>query len=162
MTRFYTYCYLSLDGKPYYIGKGSGKRAWSRHSCEVPTKDRIIILKQNLTEEEAYKHEIYMIAVLGDILINKAKGGGRNCGWSHSQETKDTIGRKNKGKKPTPLALSRAALKRRKEITLLSPKNSIVTFESSTVAAEHIGCSRGAISNVICRRRRQIAGWRVA
>ena len=33
----------------------------------IKTKDksRIIFLKQNLTEEEAFKHEIYMIAVFG-------------------------------------------------------------------------------------------------
>ena len=162
MTRFYTYAYLSDDGKPYYIGKGSGKRAWARHSCEVPSEDKIIILKRDLTEEEAYKHEIYMISIHGEALVNKARGGGRNCGWTHSQETKDTIGRKNKGRKPTPLALENAAIKRRKRITLLSPEGSKVVFESSADAAKHIGCNSGSISNVVCRRRKQIAGWRAA
>ena len=162
MTRFYTYCYLTSDGKPYYIGKGSGKRAWARHSCEVPSDDRIIILKQDLTEEEAYEHEIYMIAIHGEALVNKARGGGRNCGWLHSQKTKDTIGRKNKGKKPTQLALKNAAVKRRKKVTLLSPEGSKVVFESIANAAKHIGCAPASLSNVVSKRRKQIAGWQAA
>ena len=159
MTMFYTYCYLNADNKPYYIGKGSGKRAWVRHSCEVPADDKIIILKQGLTEEEAYKHEVYMIAVLGNLLVNKARGGGRNCGWFHSQKTKDTIGRKNKGKKPTPLAIANSVKARRKSVSLLSPEGNEVIFESVKQASDFIGVSAGAVSNVLGLRRKQIAGW---
>jgi hypothetical protein len=39
-----------------------------KKKCEIkPPKDksRIIFLKQNITEEEAFKHENYMIAVFG-------------------------------------------------------------------------------------------------
>lgn len=63
--RFYTYAYLRENRTPYYIGKGCGKRAFKKHSCGVPPRDRILFLKLNLTEEEAVKHEVYMIAVLG-------------------------------------------------------------------------------------------------
>ena len=82
--RFYTYAYLRKDRTPYYIGKGSGERAYTRKRNEIkPPKDksRILILKQNLNEEEAFKHEIYMIAVFGrkdlgtGILHNKTDGG---------------------------------------------------------------------------------------
>ena len=82
--RFYTYAYLCKDGKPYYIGKGSGNRAYSGkgRNCNTPTDvSRILILKRNLTEEEAFKHEIYMIAVFGKkcdgtgILRNVSDGG---------------------------------------------------------------------------------------
>tara|TARA_R100000027_G_scaffold59876_1_gene50360 strand:- start:44 stop:1018 length:975 start_codon:yes stop_codon:yes gene_type:complete len=81
---FYTYAYLRKgDRTPYYIGKGCGKRAYdSSHNVKVPDdKDRIIFLKQNLTEEEAFNHEKYMIAVLGrkdlgtGILRNMSDGG---------------------------------------------------------------------------------------
>ena len=81
---FYTYAYLRKDDRtPYYIGKGCGKRAYdSSHNVKVPDdKDRIIFLKQNLTEEEAFNHEKYMIAVLGrkdlgtGILRNMSDGG---------------------------------------------------------------------------------------
>jgi tRNA splicing endonuclease len=93
--RFYTYAYLREDRTPYYIGKGSGRRAYSKHSSFYPPKDKtkIIYLKQNLTEEEAFRHEIYMIAVFGrkdigtGILINRTDGGdnppkNNNGGWN--------------------------------------------------------------------------------
>lgn len=83
MNDFYTYAYLRTDRTPYYIGKGKNKRAYdSCHNVKVPKdKSRIIFLKKNLTEEEAFKHEIYMIAVLGrkdlstGILRNMTAGG---------------------------------------------------------------------------------------
>ncbi len=63
---FYTYAYLGDDGKPYYIGKGKKNRAYSRHhNVETPEPEQILLLKTGLTEEEAIKHEEYMIAVYG-------------------------------------------------------------------------------------------------
>lgn len=80
---YYTYAYLRKDRTPYYIGKGKGKRIYSKSRKIKPPNDksRIIFLKQNLTEEQAFKHEIYMIAVLGrkdngtGILRNLTDGG---------------------------------------------------------------------------------------
>jgi hypothetical protein len=106
--RFYTYAYLREDRTPYYIGKGKGKRAYRKYKGETikPPKDksRIIYLKQNLTEEEAFKHEIYMIAVLGrkdlgtGILRNKSNGGEGPSGWVASEETRRKMGEAQKGK----------------------------------------------------------------
>ena len=104
---FYTYAYLRKgDRTPYYIGKGRGKRAYdSSHNVKVPDdKDRIIFLKQNLTEEEAFNHEKYMIAVLGrkdlgtGILRNMTDGGEGRSGSKHSEETKQKISEKAKGR----------------------------------------------------------------
>jgi hypothetical protein len=95
--RFYTYAYLRVDRTPYYIGKGEGTRAYYKRKDEIkPPKDKskIIFLKQNLTEEEAFKHEIYMIAVFGrkdletGILRNKTNGGDGSSGLKHSEEFK--------------------------------------------------------------------------
>jgi hypothetical protein len=80
---YYTYAYLREDKTPYYIGKGQGKRIYSTKKNIKPPKDksRIIFLKKNLTEEEAFRHEIYMIAVFGrkdlgtGILHNMTDGG---------------------------------------------------------------------------------------
>ena len=105
--RFYTYAYLREDRTPYYIGKGSEKRAYKRKKGEIhPPKDksRIIFLKQNLTEEEAFKHEIYMIVVLGrkdlgtGTLHNKTDGGEGSSGNICSQETREKMSEKKKGK----------------------------------------------------------------
>ena len=103
---YYIYAYLREDKTPYYIGKGKGNRAFIKGKSEVkPPKDksRIIFLKQNLLEEEAFKYEVYMIAVLGrkdlgtGILINLTDGGDGSSGLIHSEETKRKIGEANKG-----------------------------------------------------------------
>lgn len=95
LNRFYTYAYLREDGTPYYVGKGKGRRLYKKGKGEVgkPTdKSRIIFLKQNLTEQEALNHEMYMIAVLGridlgtGILRNKTDGGDGISGYKFSQE----------------------------------------------------------------------------
>jgi len=93
---YYTYAYLREDGTPYYIGKGKNRRAFDRkkHTVFVPSKDRIIFLKQNLTEEQSIRHEIYMIAVFGrkdlgtGILHNKTDGGDGCSGYFHSEKHK--------------------------------------------------------------------------
>jgi hypothetical protein len=92
LRKYYTYAFLREDGTPYYIGKGLKKRVYVYRSkgARRPTdKNRILILKSNLTEEEAFKHEIYMIAIFGrkdlgtGILHNRTNGGegcsGRKC-----------------------------------------------------------------------------------
>lgn len=121
---YYTYAYLRKNKTPYYIGKGSNNRIFKRKKKDVkPPKDksRIIFLKQNLTEEDAFKHEKYMIAVFGrkdlgtGILHNKTDGGEgtlgvvitpqfrekmRNImiGRTHTKEAKLKVSKANKGK----------------------------------------------------------------
>ena len=103
--RFYTYAYLREDKTPYYIGKGTGDRIYSTNRRNNPPKDksRIIFLKQNLTEEEAFRHEIYMIAVFGrkdlgnGILHNRTDGGEGSSGWVPSEETRRKISEASKG-----------------------------------------------------------------
>jgi len=109
MRQFYTYCYLDLNNLPYYIGKGTGRRAYHVHdNVSIPPKDRILILKNNLTEEEAFNHEMYMIFLFGKkfeggILENINDGGRYNTppswiGKKHTEESKKKISKSVSGK----------------------------------------------------------------
>jgi hypothetical protein len=99
MNDFYTYAYLREDGTPYYIGKGRGNRAYKRnsHEAKCPPIERILILKKNLTEEQAFAHERYLIYLYGKkvdgsgILWNFADGGEGCSGVVRSQETRRKI-----------------------------------------------------------------------
>lgn len=100
MCNYYTYAYLREDRTPYYIGRGKGDRAYRRHwrsrvkggYFEPPSKDRILILKKNLTEEDANKHEKYMIFVFGrkdngtGILRNLTDGGEGTSGVKMTED----------------------------------------------------------------------------
>ena len=122
---YYTYAYLREDGTPYYIGKGKKDRMFDDRgkACSKPfDKNRIIILKKFSSEFDAFKHEIYMIAVFGrkdlgtGILHNRTDGGDgnsnpvRNNRWRKkqsiaqsgktlSEETKKKISDSCKGRK---------------------------------------------------------------
>ena len=103
--KYYTYAYLRKNDTPYYIGKGCNHRAWIKNPGErvKPPKDksRILILKRFAKEDEAFKHEEYMIAVLGrkidgGILINLCEGGqGSSC--PKTEEHKRKIAKSNTG-----------------------------------------------------------------
>ena len=104
---FYTYAFLREDGTPYYIGKGKGDRAFrSRRGRVAPPldKSRIIILKKNLSEDEAFRHECYMIAVFGrkdlgtGILWNFTDGGQGGAGKRMSEGAKEKISAAMTGK----------------------------------------------------------------
>ena len=106
--RFYTYAYLREDRTPYYIGKGEKNRIYKKKKNEIqPPKDksRIIFLKQNLLEEDAFGHEKYMISVFGrkdlgtGILHNRTDGGEGPSGFKHSIEVRERLSIANKGKK---------------------------------------------------------------
>lgn len=130
--RFYTYAYLRKDRTPYYIGKGCGYRIThpGRRIRKPPTKDRIIFLKQNLTEEEAFKHEKYMIAVFGrknngtGILRNLTDGGEGSSGYVPTQETRDKISLANKGKTPWNKGVPRSEETKQKQSKSMKGKTS--------------------------------------
>lgn len=82
MKESYVYAYLREDGTPYYIGKGKGARAFTGpHNVTIPSKERIKILHENITDEEACNFEIQLIEHYGrkdlgtGILRNQTSGG---------------------------------------------------------------------------------------
>lgn len=105
---YYTYAYLRKDGTPYYIGKGRRDRAFSKQgrSLHLPPRDRILFLKKGLTEEEAFKHEIYLIAVfgrkdLGTGILRNLTDGGEGCS-NFSEKTLKRMREAQLGKKLPP------------------------------------------------------------
>lgn len=96
MNDFYTYAYLREDLSPYYIGKGRGKRAFQarRRIAKPKDRSRIAILRKNMSEEQAFKHECEIIKFFGrkdigtGLLRNMTNGGEGASGHIWSDEHK--------------------------------------------------------------------------
>lgn len=100
MKEYYTYAYLREDRTPYYVGKGTGRRAYHSHprvnGKKVPLpkdKSNILILKRFDDEQKAFLHETYMIHLFGrkcdgGILINLSLGGEGTSLYKTDEERK--------------------------------------------------------------------------
>ena len=108
--KFYVYAYIRSStsahgniGSPYYIGKGTGYRAWHRSNHKytaVPkNKQYIILVSQNLTNIGAQALERRLIRWYGRIdigtgcLRNRTDGGEGTSGWTHSAATRKQMSR---------------------------------------------------------------------
>ena len=150
--RFYTYAYLREDKTPYYIGKGEGNRAYVKHQkgISVPKdKSRIIFLKQNLTEEEAFRHEIYMIAVFGrkdlgtGILRNLTDGGEGSSGAIRTDEWKRNMSKADKIRRKNQTGIYSLTPEKRKEIALYCLENNLGIHGISDEQKKELGRKSG-------------------
>ena len=111
---YHIYSYLREDGTPYYIGKGKDKWRWTArktHNVPVPPKERVKILYENLTNQEACDKEMELIAQYGrkdigtGILRNLTDGGEGAPGRIVSEEQKEKQRQKMIGIKPPPMCM---------------------------------------------------------
>lgn len=105
----YTYAHCKPDGSIFYIGKGSGDRAYrtnhrNRYWQHIVAKHgtyTVNILAKWKTHEEALSHEVLLISCFKDMgrkLANLTEGGEGNSGYKPTSETLAKMSASMKGK----------------------------------------------------------------
>ena len=114
----FVYCYLRVDGSPYYVGIASTsarptqKHRTNRGGVQVPRdRARIRVMRSGLTREEACEWEMFYIKHYGrkdigtGILRNQTDGGDNGgLGYRHSEEHKAHMSTVLTGRKAGPEA----------------------------------------------------------
>lgn len=124
MLMYYVYAYFEPGNeKPFYIGKGSGQRAY-QHTCrcrvskqrthfynklrsllQTGIKPQIVLLQEGLTETEAFELETWLIRFFkrrceGGCLCNHTTGGEGGAGYTRQTPvTKDERKRRSDAQK---------------------------------------------------------------
>lgn len=106
---FYTYFHTRNDtGKPFYVGKGKGKRAHTakgrnQHWCRIALRYgySVHLARTAMTECEAFDHEKFLILCFKDCgieLANATGGGEGRSGWIPDGDFREMVSRTHKGK----------------------------------------------------------------
>jgi len=173
MNNFYTYAYLREDRTPYYIGKGKGERIFKKGRCEIkPPKDksRVIKLKQSLTEEEAFNHEIYMIAIFGrldlgtGILRNKTDGGDGISGFIFTEEMKEKIISSNKRRMTEEymnFLYEKRMEKKKEKYKLIDANENIIYVDNLKKFSKENGYCYFCFFRVLRGKRNSYRGWKI-
>lgn len=111
MNNFYVYVHRRLsDNKPFYVGKGSGNRAWDftgRNIYWKRVKDKhdisVEVVFDNLTESEAFQCEVDTILEFNYFnypLTNLTTGGEGSSGLKFTDEQRLRISKSLEGRIP--------------------------------------------------------------
>jgi hypothetical protein len=137
----YTYAHHKPDGTIFYIGKGSGNRAYVTYNRTIFWK-RIVekykgfvvsILAEWKTAEEAYQHEKVLIDAfrgMGHKLANIANGGLGGFGIKKSQKEKNNLSIRMKQTNPmdNPIIAKKVAKTKRDKGQYI--KTSIIEYNN--------------------------------
>lgn len=104
-TDFYVYAHTrATDGSIFYIGKGHGKRAWSKSRSSYWKNTvakygyNVLILLNGLTEEQSFILEKQLILSIGrNSLVNLTDGGEGPSGCIHTEESRRINSESKKG-----------------------------------------------------------------
>lgn len=181
MSDYCVYRHIRLDNNtPFYVGKGKGYRYKSTlrnvywHRVVDKYNFKIEIVKDNLTEEEAFNFEQKMIKLyksFGYCETNLCDGGRGVKGYKHTKEAIDIIKKKSLGqnnsfygkkhteenkKKMAKAAEGRVSPRRRPIFCITNNK----TYSSICEAASELELTTGWICKVLKGELNMAKGYR--
>lgn len=104
---FYTYAHYTPDTKQlFYIGKGQRKRfkqsyartTWWHNKVKKHGGFEAVILAYWKTEQEAFEHEKFLIALFKPQLVNLSSGGEGAAGVKRSKKACEAVSKALKGR----------------------------------------------------------------